>query len=195
MSIHDYFAGSTVDLKGLSKYLDGLDNASRIAEARSLSGREQARLFDAANGFKPLTLKDFVPEGHPPLQQVRHYGRNSLPFFTIFEKRFCRPDTSDAGNVLWGYNHSGPIVGTFVGPGYFVAKQANDKEVVVDYFDVPPRKPEVWPRILPNSARLSRFVFFHTRDYIRGVSSHVTIGRATRDGKVMNNWFILCREE
>jgi hypothetical protein len=41
-------------------------------------------------------------------------------------------------------------------------------------------------------ARLSRFICTG-RDFMRGVSQHVTIGRATREGKPMDNWFVLCR--
>jgi hypothetical protein len=139
MSVHDFFSTSAVDLKGLSKYLDGLDNETRIKEARALTGKEQARLFDAAEGFKPVSLNDFVPKDYPTMKQVIHFGRNSMPMFTTFEKRFCRPDGKEGADRLWGYNQSGAFINTFVGPGYFVAKQDSAKEVVVDYWEVPPR--------------------------------------------------------
>jgi len=190
MSIHDFFRGSDVDLPALAAYLDGLDRARRIADARDLGGAEQTRLFEAAAGYRRVTLPDFVPRGFPPLQPIVHYGRNSLPVFKIFEKRFCLPDAS--ASELWGYNEQ--AFKTFTGPGYFVAKQASDDEVVIDYCEVPPRKPAEWPPILPNSARLSRFIYYRTRDFMRGVSQHVSIGRATREGKPMDNWFVLCRE-
>jgi len=190
MSIHDFLRATDVDLRGLAAYLDGLDGTARITEARSLSAGEQAKLFDAAAGFRRVTLDDFVPRDAQPLRPVIHYGRNSLPVFKMFEKRFCRPDGS--GNELWGYNEQ--AWKTFTGPGYFVAKQASDDEVVIDYCEVPPRKPAEWPAILPNSARLSRFIYYRTRDFMRGVSKHLSIGRATREGKPMDNWFVLCRE-
>ena len=190
MSIHDFLRATDVDLLGLAAYLDGLDGTARITEARSLSAGEQAKLFDAAAGFRRVTLDDFVPRDAQPLRPVIHYGRNSLPVFKMFEKRFCRPDGS--GNELWGYNEQ--AWKTFTGPGYFVAKQASDDEVVIDYCEVPPRKPAEWPAILPNSARLSRFIYYRTRDFMRGVSKHLSIGRATREGKPMDNWFVLCRE-
>jgi hypothetical protein len=179
-----------VDLAGLSAYLDGLAGAARIAAARSLTPTEQARLFDRAVGFRRITLDDFVPTDAPALAPVIHYGRNSLPVFQIFEKRFCKPDAGSG--ELWGYNEQ--RFKTFTGPGYFVARPASDLEVVIDYCEVPPRKPPQWPRILPNSSRLSRFIYHRTRDFMRGVSTHVSIGRATRDGKPMDNWFVLCRE-
>ena len=189
MSIHDFFAGREVDVPGLAAYLDGLDDAPRIAQVLDLDGAEQARLFDAAAGVRPITLEDFVPAAVPPLHTVIHYGRNSLPLFRLFQKRFCRPDRD--GAELWGYNEQ-PWK-RFTGPGYFVARQADHEEVVIDYCEVPPEKPAEWPSILPNSARLSRFIYYRTRDFMRGVSRHVTIGRATREGKPMDNWFVLCR--
>lgn len=191
MSVHDFLRDDGVDLEGLARCLDGLPSARRVAEARELSAAEQARLFEAASGFRRVTLDDFVPPGVPPLRPVIHFGRNSLPVFRLFEKRFCRPD--EAKNELWGYNEQ-PWK-ALTGPGYFVARRASDLEVVIDYGAVPPRKPENWPAILPNSARLSRFVYYRTRDLMRGVSRHVSIGRATREGKPMDNWFVLCRGE
>jgi len=193
MSVHDYFKESKVDLKGLSKYFDDLKSEARVAEARSLTAKEQAALFDAAKGFKPLTIDDFVPPSHQAFKPVIHYGKNSLPLFSIFEKRFCRPDNDHNKKELWGYNEQ--AMKFFTGPGYFIARQHNGEEVVIDYYEVPSRKPESWPTILPNSAKLSRFVYFHTRDYMRGVSKHVSIGKASKNDKPMNNWFVLCREE
>lgn len=189
MSIHDHFRAPEIDLPALSAYLDGLDGRLRIAESRSLSRLEQARLFEAARGFSRLTLEHFVPSGAPPLEPVVHHGRNSLPVFRYFEKRFCRPD--DRGDALWGYNEQ--VWKALTGPGYFVARAANDLEVLIDYGEIPPRKPAAWPPILPNSARLSRFIYQGTRDLVRGVSAHVSIGRASRSGRPMDNWFVLCR--
>lgn len=193
MSIHGYFTGNRVDMKGLSEYLDQLTPGFRVREARELTAKEQALLFEAAEGFLPLSVEHFVPESIPPLRQVIHYGRNSLPVFKIFEKRFCRAAGEYASVPLWGYNEQ--RFKALTGPGYFTARQANQNEMVIDYFEVPPGKPPEWPEILPNSAKLSRFVYYQTRDYMRGVSRHVSIGRAFRNEKSMNNWFVLCREE
>ena len=72
-------------------------------------------------------------------------------------------------------------------------------EVLIDYCEVPSDKPagkpDGWPDVRPNSAGLSRFIYNRTKDTMRGVSSHVSIGRAARDGKVMDNWFVLCRRD
>lgn len=190
MTALDFFSGKDLDLPALAAFFDALDSESRVREARSLGASAQARLFEAAAGFRPVTLDDFVPTDRSPLEPVIHFGRNSLPVFRIFEKRFCKAD--GGGADLWGYNEQ--AFKTFTGPGYFVARQADAREVVIDYCETPPRKPGAWPEILPNSARLSRFIYYRTKDFMRGVSRYVSIGRATREGKPMDNWFVLCRE-
>jgi len=193
LSVHRFFQTGKVDIQGLSEYLDGVGPGLRVQEVRELTAKEQAALFDAARGFRALNVHHFVPESHPAMKQVIHFGRNSLPLFRIFEKRFCRPGGEFASVRLWGYNEQ-PFK-PLTGPGYFTARQANREEVVIDYLQVPPYRPDGWPRILPNSARLSRFIYYRTRDIMRGVSRHVSVGRATRDEKNMDNWFVLCRQE
>lgn len=184
-----------VDMAALSAHLDGLDAGRRAEEVTGLGKKEQARLFDAARGYRPLDLAHFVPPDREPMREVPHRGRNSLPAFKHFAKVFVRPD--DQGlEELWGYNRNPTLVETTVGPGYFVCYVHDQPgEVLIDYLRTPPRKPEGWPEIIPNHARLSRFVYNGTQDVMRGVSEHVSIGRATRGGKEMPNWFVLCRED
>jgi len=162
---------------------------------RSLGRRAQAKLFDAAEGFRALSIEDIVPADVPAMTGVRHLGKNTLAVLTHFAKVFARPEDASAGE-LWGYNASGAFVGWVVGPGYFILRtHPVEGELLVDYLRVPPSAPAGWPAILPNSARLSRFVYYGMQDVLRGVSAHVTIGRATRAGKDMNAWFALCRED
>ena len=191
----DMINASQVDLDAIADYLDGLDPGQRREEVTGLGKREQARLFDAAEGYRPLDLSHFVPPNREPMREVVHEGRNSLPAFKRFAKVFVRPD-EEGREELWGYNRNPSLVETTVGPGYFVCYQhGTDGEVLIDYLKQPPRKPEGWPEIIPNSARLSRFVYNGTQDVMRGVSEHVSIGRATKGGKDMPNWFVLCRED
>jgi hypothetical protein len=178
------------DLREIRAALDVQSHEERLRAIRSLSGKAQAQLFDAAKGAYKLTLDDIVPPTVAPLHEVPHNGKNSLPAFSLFAKVFCRP-TNNA-KELWGYNRSGDIVETFVGPGYYVAYAEGD-EVMVDYTRTPSGKPESWPPMLSNHARLSRFVYADMVDALRAVSSHVSIGRAIRKGKVQDNWFVLCR--
>jgi hypothetical protein len=74
-----------------------------------------------------------------------------------------------------------------------VTREASDGEVHIDYTEIPPEPPPEAPRLRPNSWGLSRFVYYNMVDVMRGVTSHVSIGRATRQGKPIDAWFVLCR--
>lgn len=178
-----------LDLERLRAMLDTCGPWSRRNALRALDKRAMATLFEASADADPLTLDDVVPASEP-LVEVIHGGRNSLPIFNDFEKRFCKPDGEGAGEVLWGYNHQS--MGAFTGPGYFVAR-IEDKELVIDYAQQPPRKPAAWPEIIPNDARIGRFVWVGMVDRVRRVSTHVSIGRAWRGGKASDDYFALCR--
>lgn len=184
-------------MPAISAHLNGLEHPARLREVRSLGRRELSRLFDASAGHRPLSLEHLVPKDRGALDEVVHHGKNSLPLFTHFAKVFCRPDDGQgADQQLWGYNRNDWLVQTTVGPGYFVAHPFEvEGEILIDYLLLPPRKPAHWPPIVPNETRLSRFVYSGTQDVLRGVSRHVSIGRATKGGHDMNAWFILCRED
>jgi hypothetical protein len=180
-----------IDLPELGRWLDGLTPAARLGAVRSLTAMAQARLFEAAKGHRKLRLEDVVPEDVEPLREVVHEGKNSLPVFTTFAKVFCRP--KGEAQELWGYNRSGPLVERAVGPGYFVAYEGPGDELLIDYTRLPKSKPSGWPEIIPNHERLSRFVYSGMIDALRAVSTHVSIGRAIKNGKVQDNWFVLTR--
>lgn len=194
MDIHR-LCKTPVDLDDVGAFLDALHHEGRVAACRSLTAKEQEALFDAAEGHRKITVEDIVPAGVEPLVPVPHWGKNSLPLFTTFQKVFCRPDDPKAleAGELWGYNEQS--LKTFTGPGYYVAYNLTDGEVLVDYTRLPTGKAPGWPRIIPNSRRLSRFIYNGTQDTLRGVSRHVTIGRAARNGEWMPNWFVLVRED
>jgi hypothetical protein len=191
--IHELLSEDAIDMAAVEAYLDSLGSERRISEIRTLGRKHQARLFEAARGHKSISLSDIVGVAHPPMEEVVHYGKNTLPAFSHFAKVFVRPETTGS-DELWGYNRSGGFVETVVGPGYFVAYPLESEgEVLVDYLRVPGGRPADWPEILPNSSRLSAFVYDGTQDVLRGVSKHVTIGRAFKGGKPMSAWFALCR--
>jgi hypothetical protein len=194
MSTLDFFAKDPLEIDALARYLDSLTHAQRMNELCKLGAPDQARLFEAVQGFRPLALEHFVPQATPPLHEIIHGGSNSLPMFRRFEKRFCRPPEGKSSERLWGYNHQSTSFAT--GPGYFVCYAKGAGEVLIDYLQVPEGPPPAgWPKILPNSAGLSRFIYHQTQDTIRGVSAHVSVGRASRGGKPMDNWFVLSRME
>lgn len=185
----------TPDMLAIERHLDGLDHANRVREIRSLGREPLSKLFEAAEGHRAIGLDDLVPNRLPDMTEVVHHGKNSLPAFSSFAKVFVRPGRAD-GQELWGYNRSGGFVETVVGPGYFVAYAHRvPGEVLVDYLRLPEHRPAHWPSILPNDARLSFFVYNGTQDVLRGVSRQVSIGRASKAGKPMSAWFVLCRED
>jgi hypothetical protein len=174
--------------------LDGLDHAGRMAALGALGGPTlQAKLYAAAGGAPPVTLDELVPPDVLPLREVIWHGKNSLPMFTHFQKRFCRPPGARGQQELWGYNHQAMAFAT--GPGYFVCHQEGAIPAAIDYRVVPPEAPPGWPAVKRNDQGLSYFVYRNMVDYLRRVSTHVLIGRAHRDGKELPNYFILCRED
>jgi hypothetical protein len=181
-----------VDIEKVCHTLNGFDSQTRIDAIRCLGKKAQVRLWNAAEGHA-TALSDVVPTDVEARIEIIHSGKNSLPIFTKFEKRFCRVASDDS--ILYGYNE-GPTR-KFVGPGYFVTSFDSERgEVGINYYTTPPVDavlPEEWPALRSNERGLSRFVYAKMIDYLRKVSDHVTIGRAVRKGKTTNNYFLLCR--
>jgi len=191
--LHDLVAAERPDREAIAAHLDALDHGGRMDAITALGGpRAQGRLWDAVAGTPPVALGDLVPPDAPPLREVIFHGKNSLPAFTLFQKRFCRPPAGEAPDRLWGYNHQ--ALAWLTGPGYFVVHREGDAPAAIDYRLVPPAQPPGWPAVKPNDVGLSRFVYRDMVDYLRRVSRHVLIGRATRYGKELPNYFLLCRE-
>ena len=192
MNLAGIIRASTVTAIGLADYLDALSDDDRLAQTLALEGDEQALLFDLVAGARKLSLEDLAPKTSQPLVGVLHAGKNSLPLFTRFAKVFSVPDVATPQPERWGFNLNPALVALTVGPGYFVASEQG-QEVLIDYTRQPPRRLLDGPRILPNDSRLSRFVYNGTKDLLRGVSKHVSIGRASRGTRQLDNWFVLCR--
>ncbi len=179
----------------IARFLDGLTGPERVTAIRSVGRADQRRLFEAVDRHAPVRLVDLVPAGAGELVPVRHYGKNTLPLFSFFEKRFTRPPGEDAQQPsrLYGFNFQS--LSPITGPGYFVAVEHPEREeVLIDYRRLPSTHPEGWPEVRSNERGLSRFVYGLMVDTLRRVSEHVTIGSAARDGKDLGSWFLLCRE-
>ena len=186
---------SQVDLATLSHFLDSLGHDERVEAIRQVGRGEQRTLWNAAKGYAALSLVDLVSPATATGATVRHFGKNTLPVFTHFEKRFCRPDSEDSSDPqeLHGFNFQ--KMAPLTGPGYFVAVASSDRpEILVDYRRVPETAPGDWPPIKGNEGGLSRFVYGFMVDTLRRVSEHVTIGSAARKGRDMGSWFLLTRE-
>lgn len=182
----------------LAKVLDSLGFEGRLHTVRGWDKSTQARLFEAAAGKHPLSPEHFVPAGTPQGTSVRHHGKNTLPLFTHFEKRFAKLE-----NTIVGYNHQDLGVlspaqnaAWISGPGYFTVREGDGAgEIAIDYTQLPKQRVDGWPAILPNEARLGRFIYAGMVDHMRGISDTVSIGRAAKGGKMMDAWFVLVRED
>lgn len=168
-------------LDPLRAALDAAPPEAQAAWIHTLSKREMKALWELGG---PIHLAHF----HAAEEVVvEHEGQNDLlPGFDRFEKHFVLRK----GRVQ-GYN-----VGTWgwaIGPGHFVLRE-DESGVYVDYTSVPDDAPTAWPPVVPNERGLSRFVYGGTKDYMRSVSSRVSIGRAySADGKDRGHFFVMFR--
>lgn len=181
-----------LDMAELEGALNGANHAQRMEFLRELTPKLQEKLFDAAAGRR-ITLEHFVPAGTPPLTEVIHEGQNTLPSFRSFQKRFCLPSSAHtpATPSLWGYNHQTFSAAT--GPGYFACyEDAASGQVWIDYRQIPPERPQDWPKIVGNHKKLGLVVYYGMIDKMWQVSDHVSIGRAYKR-KEMPAWFTLVR--
>lgn len=182
-----------IDLPRLAEVLDGLGHEGRVHTIRGWGKKRQAELFEAAKGHKPLDLDFLVPASMGTLVEVIHDGKNTLPMFTHFQKRFVKLENEDF--KVAGYNHQ--TLSGITGPGYFVVTTGDGEhegELAIDYTKVPKQKPASWPEIQPNAGGLASLVYGGMIDYLRGISTHVSIGRAYK-GKAMDAWFALVRKD
>jgi hypothetical protein len=197
MLLEELVMNPSVDVRTVGAFLDGLDDGQRWAAVGRLNRTQQRALYKKAIADS-IDLSHLVGDAEPRVEVI-HDGLNTLPVapsLRRFEKRFCR---SSSDGPLFGYNE-GPLR-RLIGPGYFVAKPTVDQPdwwshggVVVDYFEVPGGAVvDGWPRVVPNSRGLQRFVYHQTRDFLRAVSTHVSIGAAFKRDRPLDHYFVLCR--
>lgn len=176
----------------ICNYLDSLPDGERARASRSLGMEHQRRLWNLVDRFAELSLEDMVPGTQKALSPVPHFGRNTLPVHSHFEKRFYRYTNGSGESAVGGSNFQS--LAWLTGPGYYVATEdAGRRELLIDYRRLPSKRPKAWPAIVSNERGVSRFVYGFMVDTCRRVSEHVTIGRANRHGKDMPAWFTLCR--
>jgi hypothetical protein len=189
-------------LGDIAAFLDALSHEARLAQVIGSPRSMQPVLYDLAAKAAPLDLDAFVPRQAPPGKIVHHHGWNNLPI-PAFGRRFAKPMSRcpDGSGFLYGYNQS-PF-GPLIGPGYFVHTPtahepgwAERGGTVIDYHRVPAHPvPADWPPVVPNSRGLQMFVYNGTRDFMRRVSAHVTIGAAYKGDKRLGAYFMLVRQD
>lgn len=184
----------TIDLKRLTEALDGLGHEGRVHTVRGWTKKQQSELFEVAKGHLPIGPDFLVPASVGSLVEVIHEGKNTLPLFTHFQKRFVKLEGEDF--PVGGYNHQ--ALSAFTGPGYFVVSMGegeHEGELAIDYTTTPKGKPASWPEIQPNEGGMASLVYGGMIDYLRALSAHVSIGRAFKGGKPMYAWFALVRKD
>jgi hypothetical protein len=173
----------------ITRFLDGLAPADRVEEVLAVTGKWVGRLYKAMAGSPLTSVDELVPADERGT--IIYEGRNSLPMFSRFQKRFTRLD-----GVAVGYNHQS--MSFFTGPGYFVVKPPSGQgelgdEVYFDYTEAPPGEPPGWPAYKPNTAGLSRAVYANMKDYMRRVARGVVVGKAYKLGVDQGAYFSLSR--
>jgi len=198
MTLARMIADPATTIDEIAGHLDRLDADERWREVGVLDRDAQRTLFEKAYA-QAIGLDHFV-NGHGPREEVIHDGLNTLPVpppLRRFQKRFCRPARD--GERLYGYNEG--VTRRVIGPGYFVVVATRGRPsweargpVVIDYFVVPDGEvPGTWPPIVSNARGLQRFVYHQTRDFMRRVSQHVSVGAAFKRERPLDHYFVLCR--
>lgn len=180
------------DPVSIASALDRMSHNERLIALQGLRRDQLRLLYAVVEGFAKMTLDDLVPatSHNAPLYSVRHVGRNSLPMFSHFEKRFYRLQGQAA---VGGANFQSTSLLT--GPGYFTATaSAEGTEIIIDYSRIPETAPAGWPALANNEKGLARWVYGGMFDTLRRVSSHVSIGAAQRVGRAPSAYFALCRQ-
>ena len=177
--------------RAIKAHLDGMAPYSRLQEMLGLGGSFVGKLYDAVAGAPSLRIDDLVAPSETGTVILE--GKNSLPAFSRFQKRFAR-----VGGKVVGYNHQTMSFAT--GPGYFVVQpktpgETHPDEIFFDYTVDPPHTglPEGWPPFVPNSAGLSRLVYMHMKDFCRHVAEGVLVGKAYKNGVAQDAYFTLTR--
>lgn len=178
----------TDSLAPITTALDAATAPERLAWMRGLSNRELAALFELARG-SAMRAEDLCGAGD---EVVACDGKNGLPAFSYFQKRFAR-----CGDEIVGYNHNPGLVTFFVGPGHFVVYDSPEVpgEVWIDYRRLPKQRHPAFPELVVNDKGVGpRVVYGGMVDKVRRVSAHVFIGNSyAGTEKPKGVWFALCR--
>ena len=179
--------------KDIERHLDALSPAARLQEVLAITGKGVKHLYNAVADAPSVTLEEIVP-ANAGTATVIFEGRNSLPLFTRFQKRFARV----GDGTIVGYNHQ--TMSFVTGPGYFVVRAPDGegehgKELLFDYTGSPPSEPSGWPAFRANDRGLSRAVYMNMKDYVRRVARGVIVGKAYKLGVDQKAYFSLTLPE
>jgi hypothetical protein len=180
MTLAELLGPGTVTRANIASHLDRLDAPARIAECVVLSREHQKRLWKIASA-EPGEAEELVGVRGTAI----FAGRNSLRFFSLFEKRFARQ-----GGTVIGYNRH--RLGWVTGPGYF-AVSAVPSGLLFDYRQVPSEVPAGWPPVSPNTQGFAKPVYGGLLDDVVWVARDVLVGCARRGDVSLDSYFVLAR--
>lgn len=178
-------------LSTLAAELDALSPEGRAAAIGAMGRRAQARLYEACRERGDgAGLEFLVPPDLPAGATAVFLGKNSLPLFSRFQKRFARREGEPG--VLVGYNHQ--ALAWLTGPGHFQVRLSGGT-LLFDYTWACDRAPAGWPAPAPNDRGLSRWVFMNMHDVCWPIGLHTLIGAAFDGptGKPKGQTFLLTR--
>lgn len=180
MTLAGLLGPGEVTRQEIGAHLDALDQDERTAECLEISKQQQKRLWEIASA-NPAPPQDLLAG-----KSVATFaGRNTLPLFTRFEKRFA-----DHHGALIGINvHA---LGWLTGPGYFTVT-SGPTGLLFDYSQVPQDGPDGWPRVRHNNHGLAKPVYGGLQDDTVWVARDVLIGSARRGGVSLDSYFVLAR--
>lgn len=179
------------DMNMIDGHLNALSVEDQVSQVRMLSAGLVKKMYLLAEQNAPCTMDDIVPKDVSSGIEVRHKGINSLPVSRLFEKRFTR--NPQKGDQFWGYNQQ-PLM-WLTGPGFFTVNAPAQEQLFIDYRSIPDDSFDKWPNMQPNEKGISKLVYAGMQDYMRKVSDRVTVGDAWKNGKKMNQYFMLVRLE
>jgi hypothetical protein len=166
----------------IAAHLDALEEVTRILEVRGVSAALQRKLWSIVEG-NGVSLESFLPERD---ETVIYAGKNSLPLFRLFEKRFVRKNEG----AVFGYNEQ--FWRLFTGPGFFVVREDQSGELLFDYTQTPQQAPAGWPRARGHMG-IGYLVYGGMIDRNRRVSKHTVLGAAFRRGKAIGQYYLLTK--
>src|SRR5215472_12266082 len=90
-------APSRPDRGEIARLFEEAARDERVRMIESVGAPGQAKLWTIADP-EHVSIDELVPRTFGPLEPVIFHGKNSLPAFTIFQKRFCRPSSGTSAN-------------------------------------------------------------------------------------------------
>ncbi len=152
----------------------------------------------SANGCGrcPYLSEIYLTSGGFPAYEREHRRRLTA----VFTNKFPMLPVEVVSHIvhLWGhcgdYLYAGPRIAAPASV-YRPGRELNEAELAALKEEWAREQAQGWPAIKPNTSGMCKLVYGEMLDYMRKVSTHVTIGKAWKFGKETENYFMLLRED